>query len=301
MKITVNTIVKNEANHIGEMLESVRGLDVCIADTGSEDDTVEIIRAHGGEVWTDYRWNDNFAEARNHALSKVAEGWCLVIDADETLVSPVERVREEAEKAEAGGFKTVSCLVRSRGRPDAHRQPRLFKRCAEVYWKGAAHNYLSVVEANDSDITVEYGYSDQHAKDPDRTLRILTKAVAEDPSLSREKYYLAREYYYRRRWEEALHWWEEYQKVARWVPELADAYLLMARCLWYLRRGNEARAMCLQAINCNPDFREALLFMAEMHFEPFRSKWQKIADQAENKDVLFIRGPAVSLRDQPKT
>lgn len=299
MRVTVNTIVKNEASHIRDMLDSVKGLDVCIADTGSDDGTPAIIREYGGEVWTDYRWNDDFAAARNHALSKVSDGWCLVLDGDERLLSPAERVREEAARADASGFRTVSCLVQGRGHGHVHRQPRLFKRCAEVFWKGAAHNYLSVVEANESDITIEYGYSDQHQKDPDRTLRILSRAVDRDPTLVREKYYLAREFFYRRRWAEALTWFEAYQAVATWLPERADAYLYMARCLWQLQRGSEARATCLQAINCNPDFREALLFMAELHYEPHRAKWQKIADQAENRDVLFVRTPALPRRTDP--
>ncbi len=53
--------------------------------------------------------------------------------------------------------------------------------------------------------------------------------------------------------------------------------------------GSDARSTCLQAINLNPDFKEALEFMSEIHHEPWKSKWKKIADSSENTDVLFIR------------
>src|SRR5690606_8958773 len=54
---------------------------------------------------------------------------------------------------------------------------------------------------------------------------------------------------------------------------------------------------CLRAIQINPDFKEALLFMSEIHFEPWKSKWANIAKMATNKDVLFIR--SVERTDKP--
>jgi hypothetical protein len=36
-------------------------------------------------------------------------------------------------------------------------------------------------------------------------------------------------------------------------------------------------------------FKEALLFMVELHYEPWKGKWLRLAEVATNEDVLFIR------------
>lgn len=290
MKISASIIVKNEANHIEKMLSSVVGIDeIVICDTGSEDNTVELAKMWTDKVYEDYKWNDNFAEARNHVLSKCTGDWILIIDADESLETSVEELKAAVDRAEAKGFKTISCRVISNSGTSEHRQPRLFKRCPEVFWKGAIHNYLSVVEKNPEDVVIHYGYSDAHRKDPDRALRILTKVVTENSDSVREKYYLAREYWYRRDYKTALHWYDKYLEVATWLPEKTDGYLMAARCAWYSREGERARAYCIQAIRLNPNFKEALLLMSEMTYEPSKTVWKKFADIADNSGVLFIR------------
>jgi glycosyltransferase involved in cell wall biosynthesis len=290
MKISATLIVKNETSCLDRCLSSIRGIDeIIVCDTGSTDDTVEIARRHTKNVFTDFTWCDSFAKARNHALMKATGDWIFIIDADEFLVNSIEELRAAAIASEAKGFKTASCSVKSEKQGQTHTQPRLFKRHPDIYWKGDIHNYLNVVEDNPQDITVVYGYSEAHKLDPDRAFRILKKVVENNPGCIREKYYLAREFWYRRRYEDAFNWYENYLKVATWTPEKADGTLMAARCLWNMRKGNEAREMCLKAIGLNPDFKEAFLLMAEMHYEPNKSKWIKLAEQATNKDVLFVR------------
>lgn len=290
MKISAVLIVKNEATCIEKVLASLAGIDeIIVCDTGSTDDTMLLAHKHGARVFNDYEWEDSFAKARNHALSKATGDWVLSIDADEELKTPVEEVRAAAAASEEKGFKVAMVKLTGAGTENSHRFTRLFKRCEEVFWKGAAHNYLSVAEDNLVEVEIEYGYSDAHKLDPDRTLRILEKACAETPELVREKYYLAREYWYRKRYDKALDWYQSYLKVATWAPEKADALLMAARCLWQLQRGSEARAACLQAIGINPEFQEALYFMAEMHFSPWKESWEKIAAAADNSNVLFVR------------
>jgi len=73
------------------------------------------------------------------------------------------------------------------------------------------------------------------------------------------------------------------------MAERADAYLSAARCLWNLKRGEEARQYCFNAININANFKEAILFMAEISWEKNAKTWRKMAEHATNEDVLFIR------------
>jgi tetratricopeptide (TPR) repeat protein len=120
-------------------------------------------------------------------------------------------------------------------------------------------------------------------------MRILKNSLLKDPNLVREKYYLAREYFYRRMWGEAIELLEKYVKESKFRGEIADAYLMKSRCLWQSGRGEEARISCMYSIITNPDFKEALEFMAEMNYEPRKSKWLEYSKLAQNQDVLFVR------------
>lgn len=286
-KLSVCLIVKDEEKHLDRCLRSVRNADeIVVVDTGSRDKTCEIARKYTNRVIeNEYKWNDNFAEARNFAKSKCKGDWILSIDADEELKSGIEEVRQATKTGkDAVGVNLVS----QRG-GEVHQFPRLFRNKKEAYWKGAIHNHLSVSDYDKSDLVIEYGYSEAHKKDPDRALRILGRVVREKPDCTREKYYLAREYWYRRWYAKAARWYEKYLEVGKWPPEVADAWLMKARCEWALRQGDKARRSCLMAIGVNPNFREAILFMAEMSFPKNKKRWREVARTADNSNVLFIR------------
>lgn len=286
--LSVALIVKNEKDHIRTALASVASADeIVVCDTGSSDDTVEIAREFTDKVFTDYQWADHFADARNYALSKCSGEWVLSIDADEVL--------------EEGGIEKVRAIIAS-ATPDqktfsvkmvhgahTHHLARLFRNDGSVKWVGRAHETLSPPQENRIDVTITYGYSTAHKLDPDRMLRILQKAVEEHPESARDIYYLGREYWYRKDYEKASELFDKAATLSRWTPEKADAYLYSARCYFQLSKGDTARERCLRAIQTNPDFGEALRFMSDLHFEPWKSKWKHIADHATDKDVLFHR------------
>jgi len=290
MKISASLIVKNEQDHLRTCLESIQGIDeIVIVDTGSSDNTISIAREYTDKVYhgEEYLWQDDFAHSRNQSLGLCTGDWVLIIDADEVLEEGgLEKLREAISKTSKTGlyFNTVSASNHSQ----VHQSIRAFRRDSGK-WMGKAHNYIVGVSTEKINVTVYYGYSNAHQLDPDRTLRILEKACKENPSLARERYYLAREYWYRKMYDLASYHWGEYVKVSTFLAEKADAYLMMARCCWYTQKGGESRKYCLEAIKLNPDFKEALLFMSEIHHEPWKSKWKWIAENATNRDVLFIR------------
>jgi glycosyltransferase involved in cell wall biosynthesis len=285
-------IVKNEGACLDRCLNSVKGADeIVIIDTGSTDNTGEIARKYTDKYYpNEYKWNDSFCEARNYALQKCTGDWVLSIDADECLEEGhLEKCRRGIAFAEKHNQRTINLLLISEKHGDEHYFPRLFKRCPEVFWKGAIHNYLSVSENNKSDIKIRYGYSEAHKLDSDRSLRILKKEVTTNDKCVREVFYLAREYWYKNDYISATYWYKEYLKKAFWAPEMAEAYLMLAKCHWYLQKGDEARDYCLQAIKVNADFKEALLFMAEMSGVKNREKWLLFAEMATDENVLFAR------------
>lgn len=289
-KLSACLIVKNEKDHIRDVLESLKGVDeIVVCDTGSTDNTVEIAREYTDKVFTDYIWGDDFADARNHALSKCTGDWVLSIDGDEVLEDKgVDLIRELIALATPEQLH-FSVKMTAKGTKHKHNLPRIFRNNGEVRWEGAAHETLYPVQKNVTDIVIEYGSSTAHALDPDRMLRILEKLVQSEKRTSRDLYYYAREHYYRNNYKKAIELWEEYIFIATWNPEKADALLYLARCYFYTNQGDKAREKCLETINLNPDFKEALLFMAELHYEPWKHKWLRLAEVATSEDVLFKR------------
>lgn len=286
-KLTLSAvlIVKNEEEILVNALESVKDFDeIIVVDTGSTDKTIEIAQKYTNKIHH-FPWIDDFSAARNHAIKQATGDWIYSIDADQILLSPVKLVREEAERAEKWGHKTA--LVKTKtSNGHEHWREVLFKRDKDVFWKGAYHESISIPSTFKSKIERHRGASKSKLADPERGLRILQK----QEKTPRVKFYLAREYYERAKYDDALFWMNDYlANKPTWPPEIAEAWLVKARCHWQLQQGDDAREACLQAIKVNPDFKEALLFMGAMHYEPWKSKWNKLAAVATNQDVLFIR------------
>ena len=284
-KISAVLIVKNEEQILEKCLKSIQGIDeIIIVDTGSDDKTPEIARRYTKKVFiNEYKWNDNFAEARNYAKTKATGNWILSIDADEELErGGIKKIREAIATAENNSIDVIMC-----GKNTTFYFPRIFKNKPEIFWRGVAHNYLNITEENRSDIHINYSYSPAHQKDPDRTLRILKKAVCENPALTREMFYLAREYAYKKSWPTAIYWLERYIKKDTWPPEKAHAYILLSKARWSMGEVNQAKNACLQAIKINNDNQSALKLMADLSGPNNKKRWLEFTKTATNKNVLF--------------
>lgn len=287
-RIAVAMIVKNESSCLEKCLESVKWADqIYIEDTGSEDNTVEIAKKYTDKV--SFRaWNDSFADARNSVKEKVKNAdWILSIDADEVFISTEEEVRKAVFNYY---YADALDIMVTDGKNCTFFFPRLFKNTDRVWWQGAIHNSLHAdVHVKVENIGIKYGYSEAHKLDPDRALRILTKEHEKDPANTRIMYYLAREYGYKGRYQEAIDMFDKYVSASTYMAEKADAFYLKATYLWKLRRGDEARRSCLEALNINANFKGAAKLMAQMSWAHNARVWEKMAEAGDNTNVLFIR------------
>ncbi len=84
--ISLCMIVKDEARCLGACIDSVKELvdEIVIVDTGSSDGTVDIARTHGARIF-DFRWCDDFSEARNFSIRNASSEWVMALDADEVI------------------------------------------------------------------------------------------------------------------------------------------------------------------------------------------------------------------------
>ena len=284
MKISVSMIVKNEENYLRRALESVKEADeIIVCDTGSTDRTIEIAREYTDKVYTDYLWNDNFAEARNHAASKCTGDYILIIDADERLeAGAMDRLR--TFDGLALNFHTVA-----ENSGQVHMSIRLHKNIPEIFWAGAAHNYLNIEPSHQSNVKMYFGYSDSHAKDPDRTFRILKKHVKAHPLAKRERYYLGLEYVSRNMHKSAVRVLKRYVSLSTADAEKCDALMIIARCMYVQGNIEGSREAAIKAVTINPDCREAVELMGDVGEPHNRLIWHKLSAKCSNNNVLFIR------------
>lgn len=91
MKLSVCIITKNESAKLEHCLEALSvhlngDHDVVVVDTGSSDDSVEVAaRMIGEDHVYHFEWCDDFAAAKNYAISKAAFDEVLVLDTDEYI------------------------------------------------------------------------------------------------------------------------------------------------------------------------------------------------------------------------
>lgn len=284
MKLSAVLIARNEEAMIGRCLSSLQGFDeIVVLDTGSTDRTVEIAADAGCFVHTDFAWCDDFAAARNAATVKATGDWILSVDCDWELLTPAEGIRAECERLQSIGYRAGLCKA-IHGPGNEHWLTVLWARGAGE-WVGPVHEYFNA-HAHKTGVAFRIGQSPAKLRDPLRNLRILRKA---DLTVPRNQFYLGRELYEKGRFEESIAWLGVYLKNGQFLAEVAEAHLTIARCHWQSGQGDKARSACLKAITCNPDWAEALRFMAVLHGEPWKSKWSRLASAATNEDVLFLR------------
>ncbi len=77
-------IVRNEEKNLSSCLESVQDIvdEMIILDTGSTDNTIQIAKRFGADIYH-FKWCDDFSAARNESIKFAKGKWILWMDADE--------------------------------------------------------------------------------------------------------------------------------------------------------------------------------------------------------------------------
>jgi hypothetical protein len=143
-------IVRDEASRIDACLEAVCAIvdEVVVLDTGSRDDTVRRARGWPVEV-IEGGWSDDFAAARNEALSHCTGEWVLSLDADEVVHADRDAVRRLLVTT---GEERLLVPIENRSTselPYVFTVARLFRR-AGASWQGRVHERITHVPAETS-------------------------------------------------------------------------------------------------------------------------------------------------------
>lgn len=147
--LSVILITKNEAELVGQCLESVKWADeIIVIDSGSTDATVEICKRYTDHVVvTDW---PGFGPQKNRALAMATGDWVLSIDADEEVTPGLaQEIREVMQAPQVEGY-TLPRLSSYCGRFMRHSgwfpDPvlRLFQRNAGSFTPARVHEQVVV-------------------------------------------------------------------------------------------------------------------------------------------------------------
>ncbi len=99
-KLSICIICKNEQKNIEKCLSSLvkTNFELVVVDTGSTDATKEIAARFTDKVY-DFPWINDFAAAKNFAISKASNQYVMIIDSDEFLESmDVQKLQKDLEQ-----------------------------------------------------------------------------------------------------------------------------------------------------------------------------------------------------------
>lgn len=153
---SVCIIAKNEEKNIERCLQALTVLDtdVVVVDTGSIDKTKELAKKYACRVY-DYEWKDDFAAAKNFAISKAENDIVMMVDADEFLdvLSPKEinRLWEQMKKhpSEVGRVFLKNIFEREGNKQEGYEWiSRIFSK-ERFHYEGRVHEQIVSLDGSD--------------------------------------------------------------------------------------------------------------------------------------------------------
>jgi glycosyltransferase involved in cell wall biosynthesis len=283
VKVSLTMIVRDEENNLPHCLESVRGLfdEMIIVDTGSIDRTKEIAREFGAKVF-DFVWIDDFAAARNEALSHATGDYAFWLDADD-VVEPIEieKLRALLQQLRAGDRAAYVVRCACDPSPDGTGGDtvvdhiRLFPVHEDVRWTYRVHEQIlpslrrAKISVRWTDLTVRHtGYVDKalRARKLERDIAILKRELEDRPSDPFVLFNLGAIAVERSAWDEALDFLK--RSLAGSAPSdsiVRKLFALIARTHQMMGDSQGALRACAQGLELDPEDAELWFRKAVVH------------------------------------
>lgn len=300
MNICLCMIVKNESKVIKRCLDSVKEIidSWCIIDTGSTDDTKEIIKKELSylpgklieSTWVNFGYN------RTQAYKSIENlgDWALLIDADMVVENLGFKKNQLDSRAEAYTLlqKNGSLKYQNIRFINLKKQWKCIGVTHE-YWDcenpGGIRPSLSTLVIND--------LGDGGAKGDKftRDIALLIKGIQDEPQNIRYKFYLAQSYKDIGDFEAAIPWYEHCAETSKWPEEAWYSEYMKLKCMVNLKKPlGELEIQGVKAWIKRPWRMEPLYLLGTIYRD--EKKWQhaynafKACSTIEypKDDVLFI-------------
>jgi len=247
--LCLNMIVKNESKIITRLFDSVINIIdcYCICDTGSTDNTVELIKSYferknipGKVVSEPFK---NFAHNRNFALKSCLNmsDYVLLMDADMILE------HKNFDKRTLSMFD--SCYILQGNNDFYYQNMRIVKNNGLFSYVGVTHEYVSAPSDNkvlhigkENLFITDYGDGGCKNDKFERDVKLLSEGIINEPNNSeRYHFYLANSYHDIGNYEKAIETYEKRIKIGGWEQEIWYSYYRIGIC--YKNLGKIAEAI----------------------------------------------------------
>lgn len=307
-KICVYAICKNEEKFVDRWMDSMEEADmVVVTDTGSDDGTVERLRAREAVVYIDIIKPWRFDVARNISLDHVPDDVeiCVCTDLDEVF-EPGWREKLEASLREKEPQKDSSVAKRCKyhynwshkadGTPDVQFIYSKVHGRHGFRWMWPVHEYirykgdLPLVTVFVEGMTLDH-YPDA-SKSRGSYLPLLKLAVEESPMDDRMRYYLGREHMYQGQWQACIDTLLLYLNLpsATWNEERCAAMRWIAKSYLMLGHVKEAYRWYYKAVAEAPHMRDPYVEFAQMCY--ILNDWPM---------TLFLTEEALKIKNKSPT
>lgn len=296
-RISLCMIVKNEEAHLAKCLGSVANYvdEIIIVDTGSTDRSKQIAMGYTNKVF-DYTWGDDFAKARNYAVSKATNEYILSLDADEIMedfnkASLQDLIQQNPDKV--GRILLINEFTRNR---EKHRSTvrlgRVFSKRLFQY-EGAIHEQLAPLKGGITEYynvpvrVLHLGYEGDvqvRKKKTERNISLLLAALEKKPQDPYLLYQLGKSYFMEEDYQGACRYFEEVLSIdvdpeLEYVQDLVESY-------GYSLINSEQYEKALQLLNVYEEFSKtadfifliALILMNNGHFQEAIEQFLKAVD-----------------------
>ena len=311
--LCLNMIVKNESKIITRLFDSVINIIdcYCICDTGSTDNTVELIKTYfenknipGKIVNEPFK---NFAHNRNFALKSCLNmsDYVLLMDADMIL-----KITNFNKKI-LSNFDSFYIL---QGNDDFYYQNlRILKNNGLFSYVGVTHEYISTPPNNkllhitkDELFITDYGDGGCKSDKFERDIKLLSNGIIEEPKNSeRYHFYLANSHHDAGNFEKAIETYEKRIKIGGWEQEIWYSYYRIGLCYKKLGKISDAIYNWLEAYDILPIRIENLYEIVNHYRHTSKSKLaghfydvaQFVLQNNENRDnFLFLHNDVYTYK-----
>lgn len=277
MKIAVYAISKDEENFAERWYESMKEADeIYVTDTGSKDNTVEILKELGAKVTIAEIKPWRFDTARNISLEALPDDVdiCVCTDLDEYFS---KGWRKALEDAWTKGVTTRARYKYTWSFNDDN-TPGVTFWYEKIHarhgfkWTHPVHEILEfdnhVPDIYTTAVGVELEHHPDNTKSREQYLGLLELSVKENPNDDRNVHYLGREYMFKGRWDDSISTLKHHLALpsAKWIDERSASMRYIARCYTEKNDLKQAEIWLYRAIAEAPHMREGYIELAKLYY-----------------------------------